>query len=404
MGPGDLQKEQQLPGYVAMRPLREHLPAFQMADEICRAVREHQVTLILGATGCGKTTQIPQFLLEDCASRGEICRVAATQPRRISAVSVADRVAVERGGKLGDTVGFKIRFEETLPLVHPMLGKMLLLAAPFRCFEMMLTICASLGGSAAIQLLVQDYIGRLREDLRSGVREVLQDVPEDHRDPMARAEAVRAVLTAGLFPNLAWLHRRGKGRTLQNLPVKAHPGSVNAKEEHSLVVFYEIQETMDRYLYDSTVVGAAPCLLFAPALKEIQRKQHAIFGLETWHVAVDLRVADELLKLRPLVADFVNAVVGERLGPVQLEAADALQNLFAEKVETTGGDAEDEGEAENDGPDDAWDSEPRSEQEKAASRIPPNKGQASLKCWDSDDPWHSMSICAVSSTSSSIRH
>lgn len=42
---------------------------------------------------------------------------------------------------------------------------------------------------------------------------------------------------------------------------------------------------------------------------------------------------------RPLVADFVNAVVGERLGQVQLEAADALQNLFAEKVETTGGDA-----------------------------------------------------------------
>lgn len=112
MGPDDLQTEQQLPGYVAMRPLREHLPAFQMADEICRAVREHQVTLILGATGCGKTTQIPQFLLEDCASRGEICRVAATQPRRISAVSVADRVAVERGGKLGDTVGFKIRFED----------------------------------------------------------------------------------------------------------------------------------------------------------------------------------------------------------------------------------------------------------------------------------------------------
>lgn len=113
MGPQELQMEQQRPGYVEMQPLRQHLPAYQMADEIRQAVRDHQVTLILGATGCGKTTQIPQFLLEDCASRGEICRLAATQPRRISAVSVADRVAVERGGQLGDTVGFKIRFEDS---------------------------------------------------------------------------------------------------------------------------------------------------------------------------------------------------------------------------------------------------------------------------------------------------
>ncbi len=167
---------------------------------------------------------------------------------------------------------------------------------------------------------------------------MLHEVPQDHPDAVARAEACKAVLTAGLFPNLAWLQRYGKGRTLQNLPVKAHPGSVNAKEGHSLVVFYEIQETMDRYLYDSTVVGAAPCLLFAPYLKEIQRRQRAIFELETWHVAVDLRVADELLALRPLVADFVNAVVGERLGNAPLEAANALQKLFTEKVETTGGD------------------------------------------------------------------
>lgn len=128
----------------------------------------------------------------------------------------------------------------------------------------------------------QEYIHRLREDLRTSVREVLHNVPEDHVDPVARAEAVKAVLTAGLFPNLAWLHRYGKGRTIQNLPVKAHPGSVNSKEGHSLVVFYEIQETMDRYLYDSTVIGAAPCLLFAPSLKdclELSMSFHVVFML-----------------------------------------------------------------------------------------------------------------------------
>lgn len=134
MGPQELLIEQQKAGYVKMRPLREHLPAYQMADEICQAVREHQVTLVLGATGCGKTTQIPQFLLEDCASRGETCRVVATQPRRISAVSVADRVAVERGGQLGDTVAFKIRFED-----RPLCQKHCIASARFHDISKQLT-------------------------------------------------------------------------------------------------------------------------------------------------------------------------------------------------------------------------------------------------------------------------
>ena len=73
-----------------------------------------QVTLVLGATGCGKTTQVPQLLLEDCVARRQPCRVLATQPRRISAVSVADRVAKERGGRVGDSVASKVRFEDSV--------------------------------------------------------------------------------------------------------------------------------------------------------------------------------------------------------------------------------------------------------------------------------------------------
>ena len=76
-----------------------------------------------------KTTQIPQFLLEDCTLRGEPCRLVATQPRRISAVSVADRVATERGQTLGESVAFKIRFEENkiIRFVETILIKFLLL-------------------------------------------------------------------------------------------------------------------------------------------------------------------------------------------------------------------------------------------------------------------------------------
>lgn len=74
-----------------------------------------QVTVISGETGCGKTTQVPQFILESeiLAGRGAKTSIVVTQPRRISAVSIAERVAQERGESLGETVGYQIRLEKT---------------------------------------------------------------------------------------------------------------------------------------------------------------------------------------------------------------------------------------------------------------------------------------------------
>lgn len=72
-----------------------------------------QVVVVSGETGCGKTTQLPQFLLEQEveAGRGSKCNIICTQPRRISAMSVAARVAAERGDALGQSVGYQIRLE-----------------------------------------------------------------------------------------------------------------------------------------------------------------------------------------------------------------------------------------------------------------------------------------------------
>ena len=71
---------------------------FRMKDDIMAAIHENPVTLIRGNTGCGKTTQVCQFILDDYigSGQGAYCNVVCTQPRRISAVSVADRVANER--------------------------------------------------------------------------------------------------------------------------------------------------------------------------------------------------------------------------------------------------------------------------------------------------------------------
>uniref|UniRef100_A0A8C3UEF2 RNA helicase n=1 Tax=Catharus ustulatus TaxID=91951 RepID=A0A8C3UEF2_CATUS len=90
---------------------RRSLPIFPFRDELVAAVNQHQVLVIEGETGSGKTTQIPQYLHEEGYTRGGM-KIGVTQPRRVAAMSVAARVAVEMGTKLGNEVGYSIRFED----------------------------------------------------------------------------------------------------------------------------------------------------------------------------------------------------------------------------------------------------------------------------------------------------
>lgn len=86
------------------------LPIVSSRTEIIRALRTHRVVVIAGETGSGKTTQIPKMCLE--AGRGMAGLIGCTQPRRIAAVTVAQRLAEELNEPLGRSVGYKIRFEE----------------------------------------------------------------------------------------------------------------------------------------------------------------------------------------------------------------------------------------------------------------------------------------------------
>nr|XP_033784979.1 3'-5' RNA helicase YTHDC2 isoform X2 [Geotrypetes seraphini] len=90
---------------------RQSLPVFEKQEDIVKIIKDNKVVLIVGETGSGKTTQIPQFLLDDCYKNGIPCRIFCTQPRRLAAISVAERVAAERGEKIGQTIGYQIRLE-----------------------------------------------------------------------------------------------------------------------------------------------------------------------------------------------------------------------------------------------------------------------------------------------------
>lgn len=110
------QQEEKLQASVsvqAMQSFRAKLPAFNVRSEFLKAVAKNQVLVVSGETGCGKTTQLPQFILEEEISllRGADCSIICTQPRRISAISVAARISSERGENLGETVGYQIRLE-----------------------------------------------------------------------------------------------------------------------------------------------------------------------------------------------------------------------------------------------------------------------------------------------------
>ncbi len=87
------------------------LPVSQRKDEIAAAIRDHQVVIVAGETGSGKTTQLPKICLE--LGRGVTGQIGHTQPRRIAARTVAERIATELGTELGTTVGYKVRFTDT---------------------------------------------------------------------------------------------------------------------------------------------------------------------------------------------------------------------------------------------------------------------------------------------------
>jgi HrpA-like RNA helicase len=100
-----------------LRQQRASLPVTSHASSVLSKIAVSSVVVVLAATGSGKTTQIPQLILDDAISEGKgaECNIVCTQPRRIAAISVAERVAKERGQVLGDQVGYQVRFESKLP-------------------------------------------------------------------------------------------------------------------------------------------------------------------------------------------------------------------------------------------------------------------------------------------------
>ncbi|KAJ2059448.1 helicase [Coemansia sp. S146] len=97
--------------YQLMQKTRALLPAASVAATLVELIGSHRCVVVSGATGCGKTTQVPQFILDHGIRTNSPTNIVCTQPRRISAVGVAGRVAEERASSVGDVVGYAVRGE-----------------------------------------------------------------------------------------------------------------------------------------------------------------------------------------------------------------------------------------------------------------------------------------------------
>ncbi|KAI4103529.1 MAG: hypothetical protein LQ339_004254 [Xanthoria mediterranea] len=108
------------PSFRNMMLQRKNLPIWAFKEEIVQTILGHQTVIVCGETGCGKSTQVPSFILEHELSLGRACKVYCTEPRRISAISLARRVSEELGERKSDVgtfrslVGYAIRLESKL--------------------------------------------------------------------------------------------------------------------------------------------------------------------------------------------------------------------------------------------------------------------------------------------------
>jgi HrpA-like RNA helicase len=105
------------PALTELRRLKLELPMNQSRKQVMKMINENDVCVVVGATGSGKTTQVPQLIMDDLIreGKGATCNIICTQPRRIAAVSVAQRVSVERNESLGKSVGYSVRFDQKPP-------------------------------------------------------------------------------------------------------------------------------------------------------------------------------------------------------------------------------------------------------------------------------------------------
>lgn len=192
--------------YKQILSTRLKLPVYQFCEKLLNAVENNQVVVVEGETGSGKTTQIPQFLVED-GKYTEYGMVACTQPRRVAATSIAQRVAEEMDVTLGEHVGYSVRFDEMSSpqtLLKFLTDGMLLREA----------MSDPLLKRYSVIVLDEAHERTLATDILMGL---LQEVLLKRKDDGFKVVVMSATLDAGKF------QKYFNGAPLLSVPGRTHP-------------------------------------------------------------------------------------------------------------------------------------------------------------------------------------
>ncbi|KAE9048213.1 putative pre-mRNA-splicing factor ATP-dependent RNA helicase [Phytophthora rubi] len=268
---------------LSLRAQRARLPVSKHREEILYAVETHATTLLVGATGSGKTTQVPQYLLEAgwAASRprraqnGAECPknrlIVCTQPRRVAAVTIAERVAQEMGCKLGEEVGYAVRFEEKW---DPERTKIKFVTDGLLLRE---TMRDPLLSRYSVVMLDEAHERNLETDLLLGLIKKIQ-----RKRPDLRVIIASATLQVDTFVRFFRSKKRGKEQGSENGATKSPPMlkhvvavSVEGRQFPVDIEYLQepcgdyLQKTIDAVLAIDEREGEGDVLVFLPGQEEI---------------------------------------------------------------------------------------------------------------------------------------
>lgn len=221
--------------YKQILSTRLKLPVYQFCEKLLNAVENNQVVVVEGETGSGKTTQIPQFLVED-GKYTEYGMVACTQPRRVAATSIAQRVAEEMDVTLGEHVGYSVRFDEMSSpqtLLKFLTDGMLLREA----------MSDPLLKRYSVIVLDEAHERTLATDILMGL---LQEVLLKRKDDGFKVVVMSATLDAGKF------QKYFNGAPLLSVPGRTHPVEIlYTKAPERNYVEAAIRTTVQIHLYEA---------------------------------------------------------------------------------------------------------------------------------------------------------
>lgn len=218
----------------AMRKSREHLPVHQNITDILTQVELNQVSICMAATGSGKSTQVPQLLLDDAIlqGKGALCNVICTQPRRIAAISLAQRVANERGESLGESVGYQVRFDQKPAQPHGSITYCTTGVFMRRLQSALGDTSGALGWLDTITAIVLDEVHE-RDVQTDLLLVVLKKVMEERRlagKPDIKVVLMSATVDPKLFTSY-FADQRGRPAPVVDIPGRAYPVEKRFMEE-----------------------------------------------------------------------------------------------------------------------------------------------------------------------------